>query len=179
MDNFNFINLPLQDAVIIETNVNHDERGIFSRFFCNKELQPLLNGSEIVNLNFSQSKKKGTLRGMHFQKSPYQEKKFVRCISGKIFDVIVDLRMDSPTYLNWLGVELNSENKKMIYIPEGFAHGYQTLEDNSEIIYCVTNYYSPKYESGCRFDDPILDIKWPLSVVEISNKDMEHPNLTF
>ena len=167
----------MQDAVVIETNANHDERGIFSRFFCNKEFKNLLNGSEIVNINFSQSIKSGTLRGMHFQKYPHQEKKFVRCISGRIYDVIIDLRRDSITYLNWFGVELNSENKKMIYIPEGFAHGYQTLEDNSEIIYCVSNYYSPKDEAGCRFDDPSLKIEWPLEITEISNKDLGYSNL--
>jgi len=177
MSNFNIINSPLQDAAVIETNINQDERGIFSRFFCNKELRLLLNNSEIVNLNFSQSINRGTLRGMHFQKYPYQEKKFVRCISGSIYDVIVDLRTDSSTYLNWFGIELNSDNKKMIYIPEGFAHGYQTLEDNSEIIYCVTNYYSPNSEAGCRFDDPSLKIDWPLEVTEISDKDLKYPNL--
>ena len=176
VSNFNIIDLPLKDASIIETSINQDERGIFSRFFCNKELQNLLNGSEIVNINFSQSKQKGTLRGLHFQRDPHQEKKFVRCISGRIYDVIVDLRPDSNTYLKWFGIELNENNKKMIYIPEGFAHGYQTLENNSEIIYCVTNYYSPKDEAGLRYDEPSLKIDWPLEITEISNKDMNYPN---
>jgi len=165
LSNFNIIDLPLKDASIIETSINQDERGVFSRFFCNKELQNLLNGSEIVNINFSQSKR-----------VPHQEKKFVRCISGSIYDVIVDLRPDSNTYLKWFGIELNENNKKMIYIPEGFAHGYQALENNSEIIYFVTNYYSPKDEAGLRYDEPSLKIDWPLEITEISNKDMNYPN---
>ena len=116
VSNFNIIDLPLKDASIIETSINQDERGIFSRFFCNKELQNLLNGTEIVNLNYSQSKQKGTLRGLHFQKKPHQEKKFIRCISGSIYDVIVDLRRDSDTYLKWLGVELNENNNEINFI---------------------------------------------------------------
>jgi len=177
MSNFNIIKLPLNDAALIETNFNEDSRGIFSRFFCNNDLKNLLNGNEIVNINFSQSKKKGTLRGLHFQNEPNQEKKFVRCISGRIYDVIVDLRKDSGTYLKWYGTELCSNNKKMIYVPEGFAHGFQTLENNSEIMYCVTNYYSPNDEGGYRFNDPSLKIKWPLEVTEISNKDLNFLDL--
>jgi dTDP-4-dehydrorhamnose 3,5-epimerase len=176
VSSLNITNLPLKDAALIEVNLNEDSRGIFARFFCNRELEHLLDGSQIVNINYSQSKLKGTLRGFHFQNEPHREKKFVRCISGGIYDVVVDLRPDSNTFLKWYGVELTESNKKMLYIPEGFAHGYQTLENNSEILYCVTNHYSPSNEAGLRYNDPSLKIDWPLDVTEISEKDMNFPN---
>jgi len=172
MSNFNIIQLPVNGAALIETKIHEDARGIFSRYFCNNDLRFLLGESEIVNINFSHSKKKGTIRGLHFQNQPYEEKKFIRCISGSIYDVIVDIRPHSSTFLNWYGVELSSTNKNMLFIPEGFAHGFQTLEDNSEIIYCVSNYYSPEAESGYRYNDPTFKIVWPLSVSEISTKDL-------
>jgi len=176
MKNLNISKLPINDALLIETKINEDERGSFSRFFCSDELNSILNESKILNINFSHSKKKGTIRGLHFQKNPHQEKKFIRCISGRIFDVIVDLRKDSSSYLSWYGVELNAIKKNMLYVPEGFAHGFQTLEDNSEIIYFVSNYYSPVSEGGYRFNDPVFKIKWPLDVTEISYKDLNYPD---
>lgn len=176
MSSLNITNLPLKDAALIEVNLNEDSRGAFARFFCNRELEHLLDGSQIVNINYSKSKLKGTLRGLRFQNDPYREKKFVRCISGGIYDVVVDLRPSSNTFLKWYGVELTESNKKMLYIPEGFAHGYQTLVNNSEVLYGVTNYYSASNEVGLRYNDPSLKIDWPLDVAEISEKDMSYPN---
>ncbi len=176
MNNLNIKNILLKDAAVIEVELRGDTRGSFARFFCDKELKHLLGNDKIVNINHAESKKKGTLRGLHFQRPPHSEKKFIRCISGSIYDVIVDLRPDSDTYMQWQGVLLSAGNKKMLYVPEGFAHGYQTLEDDSELLYYVTNYYSPDYEAGLRYDDPSLKIDWPLDIIAISNKDMNHPN---
>ena len=125
-------------------------------------------------MSFSFTKKKGTLRGMHFQKKPFEEAKLVRCTRGKIFDVIIDLRPESNTYKKWIDVELKSDNFKMLYIPEGFAHGFQTLEDNTEVFYQVSNWFSPEHERGIRWDDKELDIKWPIDNPIISKKDLSY-----
>ncbi len=171
MSNFKIKTTSLIGAELIEVNEHKDGRGLFARYFCDKELEGLLDGKKIVNINYSKSKKKGTLRGLHFQLEPGCEKKFVRCISGGIYDVIVDLRPDSKTFLKWYGVELTSSNRCMLYVPEGFAHGYQTLSDDSEVMYFVTEYYMPENEAGLRFDDANIGINWPLDISEISEKD--------
>lgn len=132
--------------------------------------------TNIVQTNISYNKNKGTLRGMHFQKEPYQETKLVRCTKGAVYDVIIDIRPDSKTFTKWFGVELTEDNYKMLYVPEGFAHGYITLKDKSEIHYMVTEFYTPSHEGGVRWNDPVFDIKWPIEVLSVSEKDRKHPD---
>jgi len=126
--------------------------------------------------NVSFNKRKGTLRGMHFQKKPFQETKLVRCTRGAVYDVIVDIRPESETFKEWIGIKLTSDNYTMIYVPEGFAHGFLTLEDNSEVYYLVTESYNKEFEGGLRWDDPEIAIDWPIAPMEISEKDREHPD---
>jgi dTDP-4-dehydrorhamnose 3,5-epimerase len=165
----------LAGSYIIDLEPRSDERGWFARFYCKNEFNQIGHTKEWVQLNHSVSYEKGTLRGMHFQLPPFREIKMVRCIAGAIFDVIVDIRKDSPTFQQWIGVELSAANKKMLYIPEGFAHGFQTLSDNCELIYHHSEYYTPGAEGGLRYDDPALKIEWPLPVAVISARDEGHP----
>jgi len=129
-----------------------------------------------VQANLAFSKRRGTLRGLHYQIAPYEEAKLMRCIRGAIYDVIIDLRPESPTYKRWLGVELTADNHKMLYVPKGFAHGYQTLIDNTETFYQASQFYSPESERGLRYDDPALAIEWPIDVQVISDKDRSWPD---
>lgn len=168
-----FIETNLKNLYIIEPELLKDERGLFYRVFCRNELKEIEHVKEIVQINQSLTKKKGSLRGMHFQYPPKAEIKIVKCLYGSVFDVAIDLRKNSPTLLQWHGEVLSAENKKMIYIPEGFAHGFQTLENNSELLYLHTEFYSPKYEGGIRYNDPRINIKWPLEISYISNRDNE------
>ena len=169
-----FIPTILNGSFTIQLDPINDERGWFARYFCKKEFSTIGHNKEWVQMNHSFSIKKGTLRGMHFQKPPYSEIKLVRCIQGSVFDVIIDLRKDSPTFLKWFGTELSAENKLMMYIPEGFAHGFQTLEDNSGLLYMHTAYYSPEAEDGLRYNDPQVNISWPIEISEISMRDTNH-----
>ena len=169
-----FIPTILNGSFTIQLDPINDERGWFARYFCKKEFSTIGHEKEWVQMNHSFSLKKGTLRGMHFQKPPHSEVKLVRCIQGSVFDVIIDLRKDSPTFLKWFGAELSAENKLMMYMPEGFAHGFQTLEDNSGLLYMHTAYYSPEAESGLRYNDPLVNISWPLEISEISMRDTNH-----
>ncbi len=171
-----FTEIYLKGAYLIEVDKLEDERGFFGRLWCKKELEEYGLNTNIVQSNISLSKRKGTLRGMHFQKSPYQETKLVRCTKGAVYDVIIDLRPDSKTFKEWFGVKLTAENHKMIYVPENFAHGFLTLEEDSEVYYLVTQFYNKQAESGVRWNDSTFNIKWPLKVVEISEKDENHPN---
>ena len=171
-----FTELRLKGAYLIEVERLEDHRGFFGRLWCEKEMKEQGLNTNLVQSNISFSRNKGTLRGLHFQKSPYQETKLVRCTQGSIYDVIVDLRPDSPTYLEWCGVELSAENRSMIYVPEDFGHGFLTLEDNSEIYYLVTEFYNRDFEGGIRYDDPTIKIDWPAEVVDISERDMQHPD---
>lgn len=166
---------PLKGLYIVETNAFVDYRGAFARWFCEEELAEVLGKRHIKNVNFSRTVKKGSIRGMHFQKPPHAEMKLVRCIRGRIQDVVVDIRAGSPTFLQHYSVELSAENMKMFAVPEGFAHGFQSLEDDSEIMYLVTEFYAPESEAGLRFSDPALNIEWPLPVTDISAKDAAHP----
>ena len=166
---------PLQDAFIIEPEPFKDDRGLFARIFCQQELQHILHNKNIVQINHSLTKQKGAIRGMHFQCPPMAEIKMVKCLRGSVFDVIIDLRKLSSTFGKWYGEILSSENMKMMYIPEGFAHGSQTLEQNSELLYLHTEFYSPEYEGGVRFDDPDLAIDWPLPTAVISERDLSLP----
>lgn len=154
-----------------------DGRGWFARTFCKKEFSAIGFDGEWVQMNQSFTVRKGTIRGMHFQLPPFSEVKVVRCIAGSVYDVIIDLRKGSDTFLSWAGVELSSANRKAIYIPKGFAHGFQSLTDNTELLYLHSSYYAPGYEGGIRYDDPIIGIKWPLEVSEISPRDLSHPLL--
>ena len=172
-----FTETALKDAFIIEPEPIHDERGFFARTWSQEEfLQRGLNPT-VVQQNISLNKVRGTLRGMHYQVKPHQEAKLVRCTAGPIFDVIVDLRKDSPTFHKWFGLELSSNNRRMLYVPESFAHGFQTLEDDTEVGYQISEYYHPEAARGLRWDDPALGINWPLPVTVISQRDKQHPLL--
>ncbi|MDR1493781.1 MAG: dTDP-4-dehydrorhamnose 3,5-epimerase [Planctomycetaceae bacterium] len=164
-------------AYRIDLEPRGDERGRFTRLFCANELKEIGLAKPIVNVNYSYTQRKGTIRGLHFQYPPDCEIKIVKCIRGTIWDCIVDVRKDSSTFLKWDAVELTDDNKRMIYIPEGFAHGFQTLTDDVEMIYFVTNFYAPKNEDGLRFDDPDLLIDWRLPSTVVSERDRKHPLL--
>jgi dTDP-4-dehydrorhamnose 3,5-epimerase len=166
----------LKGAYIIKLGQHEDERGYFARGWCRKEA--MANGliSDMVQANISFNNKKGTLRGMHYQVAPFQEVKIVRCVRGAIFDVIIDMRPNSKTFKQWLAVELTQDNGLMLYVPEDFAHGFQTLTDAAEVNYLVSNYYNPEAERGVRFDDPAIGIAWPpVAGRIISNKDRSWP----
>jgi len=169
---------PLQDAFIIEPEPFKDDRGLFARVFCQHELRNILKGKNIVQINHSITKQKGAIRGMHFQYPPKAEIKMVKCLRGSVFDVIIDLRKGSSTFLKWHGETLSSENMKMLYIPEGLAHGFQTLEENSELLYLHTEFYSPEHEGGVRYNDLAINISWTLDVTDISEKDRNYPLLS-
>lgn len=171
-----FKEIRLEGAYIIEPEKLEDKRGFFARAWCQKEFEAHGLVSRPAQANISYSKKKGTLRGMHYQVAPYQETKLVRCTRGAIYDVIIDLRPNSLTYGQWIGVELTAENYKMLFVPKDFAHGFQTLEDNTEVIYQVSQFYSPGSENGIRYDDPAIGIKWPVDVQVISDKDKGWPD---
>ena len=169
---------PLQNAFVIEPEPFTDDRGLFARVFCKQELQSILHGKNIVQVNHSMTRQKGAIRGMHFQRPPMAEIKMVKCLSGSVFDVMIDLRSDSSTFLNWYGEKLSAENMKMMYIPEGFAHGFQTLEENSELLYLHTEFYCPEHEGGVRYNDPLINISWPIEVADISKKDKNYSLLS-
>jgi len=172
-----FEETPLRGCYVIRTTPFIDHRGAFARFFCERELAPVIGDRKIVNVNFSRTAKRGSIRGMHFQRAPDAEMKFVRCSKGRVFDVAVDLRKESPTYLHWYGVELSAENMHMFAVPEGFAHGFQALENDAEIMYLVTAFYSPHCEGGLNHTDPQIGIRWPLPITDVSEKDLRHPYL--
>ena len=169
-----FIETPLSGAYVIELEPFRDERGLFARTFCKREFAQINHNKEFVQFNHSQTAQKGTLRGMHYQIPPSAEIKLIRCIRGSVFDVIIDIRENSPTFLKYFGVTLSENNMKMIYVPEGFAHGFQTLEDNAQMIYYHTNYYTPENERGLNYKDPALKIDWPLTPLNITPKDKKH-----
>lgn len=165
----------LKGAFIVELDRKEDDRGFFARAFCSREFEEHGLRSKVVQANMSYNHKKGTLRGMHYQVAPASEPKFIRCISGAIWDVIIDMRPDSPTYLEHIGVELSAENRRAIYVPDMFAHGNQALTDGAELLYLVGEFYTPGCERGVRYDDPAIGIKWPLPVTVISDKDRSWP----
>ena len=168
--------LPLRGAFIIELEKIEDERGFFSRSWCKKEFKAAGLNENLVQCSISFNKKKWTLRGMHYQAAPYEEAKLVRCTMGAIYDVIIDLRPSSLTFKKWYAAELSSKNYKMLYIPEGFAHGYLTLEDNSEVFYQMSEFYHPECSKGLRWNDPAFGIKWPKSKKVIATRDLEYPD---
>lgn len=168
-----FITTKLKDLYIIEPEPFQDDRGKFCRIFCINELKLIRFKKHIMQINHSLTRQKGTIRGIHYQHPPKVESKFVKCISGKIFDVVIDIRKKSPTFLQWHGEILSAENMRMMFIQDGFAHGFQTLENNCELLYLHTNVYCPEYEDGIRYDDPKINIKWPLKISDISKRDKE------
>lgn len=170
-----FIETRLKGAYIIEIELLEDERGFFARTFCQTEFEAHGLNPRLVQCSLSFNRRKGTLRGMHFQVAPMAESKLVRCTKGAIYDVILDLRPDSSTYCQWVAVELSGDNYRMLYIPEGFAHGFQTLEEDTEVFYQMSEFYAPEYARGVRWDDPAFNIEWPLKTRILSKKDMSYP----
>ena len=170
-----FNKLPLQGAYTINLEKNEDKRGFFARIFCLDEFEKQGLNISVIQMNTTLSKERGTVRGLHFQRPPKAEIKIVRCISGSIWDVIVDIRESSPTYGKWYAAELNDNNRTMMYVPEGFAHGFQTLADNVELLYLHSEFYSKEHEDGLLYNDKAVAIDWPLPVSEISERDKSHP----
>jgi dTDP-4-dehydrorhamnose 3,5-epimerase len=168
--------LPLRGAYVIELERFQDKRGFFSRAWSDREFEAQGLIGKFVESNVSFSVKKGTLRGMHFQSPPFEQIKLVRCTAGSIYDVIIDLRKDSPTYKQHIGVELSSESRLMLYVPGQFAHGFQTLEDDTEVFYMVSNYYAPESAGGIRYDDPTFDIQWPEADRTLLDRDLTYPD---
>ena len=167
----------INDVIVIHSELFKDDRGFFNRIFCQKELEAIRPNIIIVQINHSITKTKSTIRGMHFQYPPHSEMKIVRCVKGSIFDVAVDLRKDSSTLLQWHGEILSAENMKALVIPEGCAHGFQSLEDDIEMIYMSTSPYCSEAEDGVRFNDPKVGIQWPLTVSLVSEKDKNFKSL--
>jgi len=168
---------PLQGAWVITLDPFVDDRGHYARAFCRKEFKAHGIDPNMVQMNTVFSKSAGTLRGMHYQNDPHAETKFVRCIRGSLFDVMVDMRPESPTYRQYFGIELSAENQTMVYLPGSFAHGFLTLEDNTEACYLVGEYYTPGFECGFRYDDPAIGIELPDEIRVISAKDKKWPFL--
>jgi len=172
-----FTETDLKGAYVIEPEKYEDERGYFARVFCQNEFESHGFKLNMVQSNIGLSRKKGTIRGLHYQVYPYAEAKLIRCITGSIFDVIIDLRPESLTYKQWFGIELNSKNGQMLLIPENFAHGYQSLLDETEVFYQVSQFYAPDAERGVRWDDPAFNIQWPEMLDPIiSEKDKSWPD---
>ena len=163
--------IELSGATVVETEPFEDKRGSFSRLFCSEELSELLGDRRIVAVNHSRNVNEGTVRGIHYQRSPFREVKMVRCLRGKVFDVMVDLRKESPTFLQWHSEVLTPDNYKMMFIPEEFGHGFQVLEKDSELLYLHTAPYNETSEAGVRFDDPVIGIEWPLRTTHVSERD--------
>lgn len=172
-----FIETTLPGAYLVKLEKREDERGFFARAWCQNEFEELGLTAKVVQCNLSFNPHKGTLRGMHFQMAPYAETKLLRCTKGAIFDVIIDVRPNSPTYKQWIGVELTQDNRDMLFVPEGFAHGFQTLQDDSEVFYQVSEFYRPGAERGIRWNDSSIGIQWPTVPSRIvSPKDQEWPD---
>jgi dTDP-4-dehydrorhamnose 3,5-epimerase len=172
-----FEELKLKGSFLIKPEPFNDERGFFLRSFCAEEFSKNNLESSFIQMNHSGTVGAGSIRGMHFQYPPFAEVKVVKCIKGAILDVIVDLRKDSPTFLKWVGVELNEINKQSLYVPKGFAHGFQALENYVEIVYMVSQVYKKENEGGVRFDDSLIGIEWQLPLSKISDKDIAIPYL--
>jgi dTDP-4-dehydrorhamnose 3,5-epimerase len=168
----------LDGAWVIHLDLMRDSRGYFSRTFCVDEFKAHELETNFPQHSMSCSFRKGTVRGMHFQRPPHDEVKLVRCLSGAIWDVIIDMRFESPTFGQWFGVELSAENQNQLYIPKGFAHGFQTLSDDAQVNYLISEFYSPDAASGVRYDDPAFSVAWPLPVSVISDKDLSWPNFS-
>lgn len=170
--------LSIAGAAVVTFPVHTDERGSFYRLYCAKDLAGILQDMSVVQINNSYNVKKGTVRGFHFQYPPKKEMKLIRCLRGAVFDVIVDIRKGSPTFLKWEGVRISEENHRMIVVPPGCAHGFQTLADETELLYLHTDYYSPECDGGLSVSDPCIGVQWPVQMSVISERDENHPLLT-
>jgi len=173
-----FTETHLAGAFIIEPEKLEDDRGFFARTFCQKEFEAYSLVARIAQCSASFNRKKGTLRGMHYQAPPHLETKLIRCTQGSIFDVIIDLRPESPTFKQHVAAVLSAENRKMFYVPERFAHGFQTLEDHSEVFYQMSEFYSPTHSRGVRWNDPAFGIQWPEATRTILERDQNYPDFT-
>jgi dTDP-4-dehydrorhamnose 3,5-epimerase len=176
-----FTETKLQGAFVIEPEKLEDERGFFARTWCQREFAERGLNPAIAQCSISFNRKRGTLRGMHYQIAPHEETKIVRCTRGAIYDVndvIIDLRADSPTFTRWLALELDAENRRMLYIPKGFAHGFQTLQDATEVLYEISEFYAPEHARGVRWDDPAFGIEWPAADRILTPRDRAYPNFT-
>jgi dTDP-4-dehydrorhamnose 3,5-epimerase len=171
-----FTETKLKGAFILELDRLEDERGFFARTWCQREFTERGLNPRIVQSSISFNHKRGTLRGMHYQIAPHEETKVARCVRGAIYDVIIDLRPESPTFTRWLATKLTADNYQMIYIPEGFAHGFQTLEDNTEVLYQMSEFYAPDYARGVRWNDPVFAIEWPVGQRVLSHRDSSYPD---
>ncbi|WP_017715483.1 dTDP-4-dehydrorhamnose 3,5-epimerase [Kamptonema formosum] len=171
-----FIETKLRGAFIIEPEPIEDDRGFFARTWCRREFQAHGLNSQLVQCNISFNKKKGTLRGMHYQEPPHQEAKLVRCTRGEIYDVLLDLRPSSPTFKEWVPVVLSAESRRMLYVPEGLAHGFQTLEDSTEVFYQMSEFYVPECAKGVRWNDAAFNIEWPADQRIVSARDRQYPD---
>jgi dTDP-4-dehydrorhamnose 3,5-epimerase len=172
-----FTETELDGAYIVDLEPREDDRGFFARAWCANEFAEHGLSTELVQSNLAFNRRQGTLRGMHFQREPHAEVKLVRCTRGAVYDAIIDLRSGSQTYMRWIGIELTDENRRALYVPEGFAHGYQTLVDDTEIFYQVSEFYSPDFEDGVRWNDPAFGIRWPDPATPLlSSKDAAWPD---
>jgi len=170
-----FLPTPIAGAWLVEPEARADARGSFARLWCRDDFAAQGLRADFVQSNASFNVQKGTLRGLHYQVAPALEAKLVRCTRGAVFDLVLDLRRDSPTYRRWYGARLSADNGRMLYVPEGCAHGCQSLEDNTEILYMASAYYAPGEARGVRYDDPVFAISWPLEVASISDQDRNWP----
>lgn len=166
----------MKGAFLIQLEPKQDSRGFFARTFCQREFAEHGLDAQVAQCNVSFNPRKGTLRGMHYQAKPYEEAKVVRCTMGRIYDVIIDLRRESPTFKKSFGVELTAQDRNMLYVPRGFGHGFQTLENDAEIFYQISEFYSPDHERGVRWNDPAFGIEWPPDERIISERDQNYPD---
>ncbi|MBI2966880.1 MAG: dTDP-4-dehydrorhamnose 3,5-epimerase [Bacteroidetes bacterium] len=173
-----FVETDLKGAFIIEPAPVKDERGMFARIFCKRDFKVINHTKEFVQINLSSNIKKGTVRGLHFQQKPHAEIRLIQCIRGSVFDVMLDLRANSVTFLKWFGTIISEENMKMTYIPEGFAHGFQTLEDHSQLLYHHTEYYTPNSGGGINPFDKEIGVRWPVPISMCSDRDKNLPEIT-
>jgi dTDP-4-dehydrorhamnose 3,5-epimerase len=171
-----FTKLSLQGAYLIQIQRHEDERGFFARSWCQREFSEHELNPRLVQCNLSYNKKLGTLRGMHYQDAPFQEAKVVSCISGAIYDVIIDIRPGSPTFGEHLGIKIDAQTHDMLYVPEGFAHGFLTLSDETQVFYQMSEFYAPDYSRGFRWNDPAFKVRWPAEVRVISARDASYPD---
>ena len=171
-----FTETALAGAYLIELELKEDERGFLARTFCAREFAARGLQNDIAQANLSFNARRGTLRGMHFQEQPFSEAKLIQCSRGSLHDVIIDLRPDSETYCRWIGIDLSESDRRLLYVPEGFGHGFQTLEDNTALLYLMFEFYAPEYARGVRWNDPVFGIDWPISEPIISEKDRHLPD---
>lgn len=171
----NVLRTPIDGLFVVETTPHIDARGAFARLYCERELAQIIGPRRILQINHSRTAQVGAVRGLHFQYPPHAEMKLVRCLKGRVWDVAVDLRQGSPTFLRWYAEELTPDNRRMMVIPEGFAHGFQVLDRDSELLYLHTAFYTSEAEGGVRHDEPRLGIRWPLAVTDLSARDASHP----